>query len=91
LQVWGDESNVEGAYEDIQTPARERRFRDCRHEDEPGCAVRAALEDGTLDPERLHNFDRMQRELKFLARRQRWVKMMKRHPRPPGPDSGADE
>jgi len=91
LQLWGDESNVEGAFEDIEALARECRFRDCRHELEPGCAVRAALETGTLTPERLHNFEKMQRELRFLAKRQHWAKMKKHQPRPPGSDSGDDE
>jgi ribosome biogenesis GTPase / thiamine phosphate phosphatase len=91
LQLWGEESNLEGAFEDIEALARECRFRDCRHDNEPGCAVRAALEAGTLDPERLHNFEKMQRELRFLAKRQKWAKMMKRQPRPSGSDSDADE
>jgi ribosome biogenesis GTPase / thiamine phosphate phosphatase len=91
LQLWGEESNLEGAFEDIEALARECRFRDCRHDNEPGCAVRAALEAGTLEPERLHNFEKMQRELRFLARRQRWAKMMKHQPRPPGSDPGPDE
>lgn len=91
LQLWGEESNLEGAFEDIEALARECRFRDCRHDNEPGCAVRAALEAGTLEPERLHNFEKMQRELRFLARRQRWAKMMKHQPRPSGSDSDTDE
>jgi ribosome biogenesis GTPase / thiamine phosphate phosphatase len=91
LQLWGEESNLEGAFEDIEVLARECRFRDCRHDNEPGCAVRAALEAGTLDPERLRNFEKMQRELRFLARRQRWAKMMKHQPRPPGSESDTDE
>jgi ribosome biogenesis GTPase len=90
LQLWGEESNVEGAFEDIEALARECRFRDCRHELEPGCAVRAALEEGTLDPERLRNFQKLQRELRFLAKRQYWAKMKKHRPRPPGSDSDAD-
>ncbi len=91
LQLWGEESNLEGAFEDIEALARECRFRDCRHDNEPGCAVRAALEDGTLDPERLHNFGKMQRELRFLARRQYYAKMKKHQPRPSGSDSDIDE
>jgi ribosome biogenesis GTPase / thiamine phosphate phosphatase len=91
LQLWGDESDVKGAFEDVEALARECRFRDCKHDNEPGCAVRAALEAGTLDRERLHNFEKMQRELRFLAKRQHWARMMKRHPRPSGSDSGADE
>jgi ribosome biogenesis GTPase len=91
LQLWGEESNLEGAFEDIEALARECRFRDCRHDNEPGCAVRAALEAGTLDPERLHNFEKIQRELRFLAKRQYYAKMKKHQPRPSGSDSGDDE
>jgi ribosome biogenesis GTPase / thiamine phosphate phosphatase len=91
LQIWGEESNLEGAFEDIEALARECRFRDCRHDNEPGCAVRAALEAGTLDIERLHNFEKMQRELRFLARRQKWAKMMKHKPRPSDSAPGDDE
>jgi len=91
LQLWGEESNLKGAFEDIEALARECRFRDCRHRHEPGCAVRAALEEGTLEPERLRNFEKMQRELRFLARRQHWAKMKKHQPRPSGCDSGDEE
>jgi ribosome biogenesis GTPase len=91
LQLWGDESDVDGAFEDIEALARECRFRDCRHKLEPGCAVRAALEEGTLDPERLRNFQKLQRELRFLAKRQFWAKMKKHQPRPPSSASDADE
>ena len=91
LQLWGEESNIEEAFEDIEALARECRFRDCKHELEPGCAVRAAVEDGSLTPERLHNFEKIQRELLFLAKRQKWAKMMKHQPRPSGSDSSDDE
>lgn len=38
------------------------RFSDCRHETEPGCAVRAALADGTIDAERLARWEKLRRE-----------------------------
>jgi ribosome biogenesis GTPase len=91
LQLWGEEHDVRTAFGDIDALAAECRFRDCRHELEPGCAVRAALEEGTLTPERLRNFEKMHRELRFLARRQHWAKMKKHQPRPDGSDSGEDE
>jgi len=91
LQLWSDESNVEGAFEEVEALARTCRFRDCRHKNEPGCAVRAALEDGTLDEERFHNFTKLQRELRFLARRQYWAKMKKHQPRPPNSASDDNE
>lgn len=39
----------------------------------------------------LHSFEKMQRELKFLARRQRWDRMKKHQPRPSGSDADTDE
>jgi ribosome biogenesis GTPase len=91
LQLWGDERDLSAAFEDIAALAAQCRFRDCRHGDEPGCAVRAALESGELEPERLRNYEKMQRELRFLEKRQHWAKMKKHQPRPAGSDSGVDE
>jgi ribosome biogenesis GTPase len=91
LQLWGDESDLDAAFEDVEALARQCRFRDCRHKDEPGCAVRAALDSGELDPDRYRNYDKMRRELRFLAKRQGWAKMKKHDPRPGAEDSGAEE
>jgi ribosome biogenesis GTPase len=71
LQLWGDEADVDRAFEDIEELARECRFRDCRHEAEPGCAVRAALETGDLAPERFRNYVKLQREASFLELRRK--------------------
>lgn len=48
---------------DIREFASRCRFRDCRHQQEPGCALKEAVERGDLDPERLHSFRRIQYEL----------------------------
>ena len=45
------------------------RFRDCRHEGEPGCAVATAIADGSLKAGRLENYRKMQREQEFLRRK----------------------
>ena len=42
------------------------RFSDCGHDTEPGCAVRAALADGSLDAERFQSYQKLQRELHYL-------------------------
>jgi len=91
LQLWGDETELGAAFGDVAALAAQCRFRDCRHEAEPGCAVRAALESGDLDPERLRNYESMQRELRFLKKRQRWTKMKKHQPRPPDTHRGETE
>jgi ribosome biogenesis GTPase len=63
LQLWEPESSVEGAFADVQALAAHCRFSDCRHEEEPGCAVRAAVGEGKLDPERLASLRKLQGEL----------------------------
>jgi ribosome biogenesis GTPase len=67
LQIW--EGDLDSAFADLAGLAAECRFNDCAHETEPGCAVRAALENGTLDPERLRNYRRLERELLMLQAR----------------------
>jgi len=59
------DGNLEATFEDIQQLAQGCRFRDCTHTAEPGCAVTAA----NLDPARLANFQKMQRELAHLDRK----------------------
>jgi ribosome biogenesis GTPase len=51
------------AYPDIEALAPDCRFRDCRHDREPGCAVAAAVADGTLDAARAARYRAMQEEL----------------------------
>jgi ribosome biogenesis GTPase / thiamine phosphate phosphatase len=53
LELWNAPISVEAKFDDIEALAVQCRFRDCRHDREPGCAVRAAVERGDLDAERL--------------------------------------
>jgi len=70
LQVLADEDSLERAFDDVAQLAAACRFRDCTHEAEPGCAVRAAVEDGRLAPDRWESFLKLRRELSYLARKQ---------------------
>ena len=49
-------------FEEIAELAQACRFDDCRHQAEPGCAVRAAVADGRLDARRLENYHKLRRE-----------------------------
>ena len=69
FQPWDAETGLEETFDDIGILAAGCRFRDCGHNSEPACAVRAALEDGTLDASRFLSFEKLQRELQFLNRR----------------------
>jgi len=69
LQPWASGDGLERAFEDVDELAAECRFRDCRHRDEPGCAVRAAVAAGELAEERLTSRQAMDRELEYLELR----------------------
>jgi ribosome biogenesis GTPase len=60
---------LNSAFDDIVQLTQRCRFRDCRHRSEPGCAVQAAVEAGELDPGRLRNYLKLDRELSHLAGR----------------------
>ncbi|HVJ52949.1 MAG TPA: ribosome small subunit-dependent GTPase A [Aliidongia sp.] len=70
LQLWDGEDGLDRTFAEIRTLAQSCRFRDCRHEGEPGCAVRAAIEAGDLDPARLENRRKLAREFAFAERKQ---------------------
>jgi ribosome biogenesis GTPase / thiamine phosphate phosphatase len=67
LQFWDGDLNA--AFEDIEALAADCRFRDCAHAHEPGCAVLAAVDDGTLALDRLRSWRKLQRELEAIAAR----------------------
>lgn len=57
--------NLGKTFIDIDDLAKECRFKDCKHEREPGCAVRKAMEEGLLDEARLENFKKLQKEARY--------------------------
>jgi ribosome biogenesis GTPase len=69
VQLWANPDQpagqLEASFDDIQALAASCRFRDCTHSAEPGCAITAAA----LDPARLANFKKMQKELAHLERK----------------------
>ncbi|MFB7812704.1 ribosome small subunit-dependent GTPase A [Paenibacillus chitinolyticus] len=70
LQLWEADSGLSQSFDDVETLAASCRFPDCRHSSEPGCAVRGAIEDGTLDQARYDSYVKLQKELAFLARKE---------------------
>jgi ribosome biogenesis GTPase len=67
--VLGDESSLAASFADVATVARHCRFSDCGHESEPGCAVQAAIEAGTLPAGRLASHRKLEAELRSVALR----------------------
>ena len=70
LQLWSADHAGDDTFGDIATLAQACRFRDCRHEQEPGCAVKAAAASGQLDPGRYASYVKLRREHAVFERKQ---------------------
>jgi ribosome biogenesis GTPase len=70
LQLWETGAALAGTFGDIEAIAESCRFRDCRHREEPGCAVRTAVEEGRLAAGRLESYHKLQGEQAYQARMQ---------------------
>jgi ribosome biogenesis GTPase len=78
LQLWDVTEAVRETFEDVEALAPLCHFTDCRHRDEPRCAVKAAVDEGRLAPERLESYLKLQDELAFLAQQQDEKAMLER-------------
>jgi ribosome small subunit-dependent GTPase A len=63
VSLWDADEGMSRAFADIEELAAQCRFRNCSHTLEPGCAVRAAMVSGELDPARFENYLRLDTEL----------------------------
>jgi ribosome biogenesis GTPase len=68
-QLWKGEEALGNLFEDVERIAERCRFNDCEHRSEPGCAIKAAIDGGELDPARLESYRKLQRELRAVAAR----------------------
>ena len=69
LQLWSQGDGAKETFDDILELAQGCHFTDCRHRDEPRCAVKQAVEDGTLAADRLEGFLKLQDELASFEER----------------------
>ena len=89
LQLWETDGGLDQAFVDVAELIAQCRFSDCEHRTEPGCAVKAALSDGTLADDRWESYQKLQRELARLERkldpklrseqRKKWAAVTKSH------------
>jgi ribosome biogenesis GTPase len=70
LQLWTSDHGMQETFEDIESLAQDCKFRDCQHDQEPGCAVQAAIAAGELNPQRLQSYHKLQREQQWIEQRQ---------------------
>lgn len=94
LQFYDVDEGLSATFEDVEAIVSGCKFSDCQHRTEPGCAVRAALEDGSLDANRWASYRKLQREAAYQQRendahaqrkeRERWKKIAmhnRKHPK----------
>ncbi len=78
LQLWEGEEGLSETFADIEALSEKCRFKDCSHNNEPGCGVMAALETGTLSPERYQSYLKLQKEIKYQEKKQDRIALYRR-------------
>jgi ribosome biogenesis GTPase len=68
LGMWEITESVDDAYDDILELSLSCKFRNCSHRLEPHCAVRLAVEEGTLSVHRLDQYLKLKNEVSALAK-----------------------
>ena len=78
LGMWDVSEGLDQAFADVESYLGKCRFSDCKHEREPGCAIRAAIEAGQLDISRWESYQKLKEEAvdraEMLRRKQQWSK-----------------
>lgn len=77
LQLWDAEDSLQDSFKDIEEFSNLCYFTDCQHKSEPKCAVKEALEAGHLDSARYNNYKKLQKELAFLAKKEKQKEKLK--------------
>ena len=81
LGMWDAEEGLSGAFSDVEEFLGRCKFSDCTHKNEPGCAIRAAIADGSLSEKRWQSYLNLQQEnryvedkMGYLREKQQWHK-----------------
>lgn len=69
FQLWDTSDGISASFQDIEELADGCRFRDCKHEKEPGCAIQEAIYTGALKQERYKSYVKLMRELAHIERK----------------------
>lgn len=81
LQLLHAEQGIEQTFADIVELAQACKFNDCSHDNEPGCAIQAALSSGDLTPAHLGNYLKLLKEDEYAKRRELGAYAEKQHER----------
>lgn len=85
LGMWDVSEGLGEAFADVEEYIGKCKFRDCKHKNEPHCAVRKAIEDGILDPDRFESYKKLKSEARFsedtadyCRQKQQWGKNLRK-------------
>ena len=76
IQMWTDERTLRESFLDVEELASRCKFHDCKHGDDAGCAIRAAVETGKLDESRYESYLKLDEEIEKLEKRQKKRRML---------------
>ncbi|MGB2351884.1 MAG: ribosome small subunit-dependent GTPase A [Akkermansiaceae bacterium] len=76
IQMWTDEQTLRESFLDVEQLAAKCKFHDCKHGDDAGCAIRAAVESGELDERRYEGYLKLDEEIEKLKQRQKKRRML---------------
>ncbi|QVK17437.1 ribosome small subunit-dependent GTPase A [Mycoplasmatota bacterium] len=66
LGLWQGSEGLSETFSDIDEIAQSCRFNDCQHMTEPGCAVREAIDNGTLDIKRFNSYIKLKKKTAYV-------------------------
>ncbi|MTI71247.1 MAG: ribosome small subunit-dependent GTPase A [Firmicutes bacterium] len=75
LQLWGDKEALKESFQDIIDLSNGCKFNDCRHDTEPGCAVKQAIKEGIITKKRFESYKKQLREIKKVSKEKREFKI----------------
>ena len=73
LGMWDSKSGIDHTFGEIEALASKCKFKDCCHHNEPGCAIRQALEDSTLSEERWLSYQKLKTENEYVMDSQSYL------------------
>jgi len=70
IQLWEGSEGLSELFDDIEQLTLECKFSDCKHESEPGCAIKAAINRGEITGERFKSYKKLLNEVSYFERKQ---------------------
>lgn len=77
LGMWDARDGLKQSFSDVEQYLGQCRFRDCRHQGEPGCAIADAIRRGALTAERFAAFQKLQEEMRFEGGKEEYLREKK--------------